>query len=54
VIFLHVDVAAGFSLRFPSSGKFATISYKLRNLKVAATKITQFRLKLKPLLAAQL
>jgi hypothetical protein len=35
---LHVNVAAGFSLRFPSSDEFVTISCKLRNLKVAATR----------------
>ncbi len=38
---LHVNVVAGFSLRFPSSDEFMTISCKLRNLKVAATKIAQ-------------
>jgi hypothetical protein len=42
---LHVNVAAGFSLRFPSSDEFMTISCKLRNLKVAATKIAQFGFK---------
>ena len=31
------NVAAGFSLRFPSSDEFMTISCKLRNLKVTAT-----------------
>ncbi len=40
---LHVNVAAGFSLRFSSSDEFMAISFKLRNLKVAATKITQLR-----------
>jgi hypothetical protein len=40
---MYVNVAAGFSLRFLSSDEFMTISRKLRNLKVAATKIAQFR-----------
>jgi hypothetical protein len=35
---MYVNVAAGFSLRFLSSDEFMTISCKLRNLKVAATR----------------
>ncbi len=40
---LYIIVAAGFSLRFSSSNVYMEISHKLRNLKVAATQIVQFR-----------
>ena len=42
---LYIIVAAGFSLRFSSSNGYMEISHKLRNLKVAATQIAQFRYK---------
>ena len=41
----HIIVAAGFGLRFSSSNGYKVIPRKLRNLKVAATQIAQFRLK---------
>jgi hypothetical protein len=41
----YLTVAADFSLRFLPFNKFPTISRKLRNLQVAATKIAQFRLR---------
>ncbi len=40
---LHVNVVVHLGGRFPLPDEFMTISCKLRNLKVAATKIAQFR-----------
>jgi hypothetical protein len=39
----YLFVAAGFSLRFSLPDGYMKISRKLRNLKVAATKIAQYR-----------